>query len=91
MLLSGCGSSKPVVQDKLLSISVPPPLLACDDAPVVPDPTHATQRDVAVYMVGTWGAWKDCSDNLRAVKTIIDQQAQPATARSTPAAPVQGK
>lgn len=48
---------------------VPPPLLTCDDAPVVP--MASSQAVVARYMVALWAAGQDCRDHVNAIKSAL--------------------
>lgn len=63
-----------MVKEKLLSISVPETLMTCEEAPAVPDPDIATQRQAAAFTVGLYESWQDCHDNLAAVRQIIEEQ-----------------
>ena len=64
MGLVGCGSP-PLPEIRLTIPQLPSPLQACQGDPELPGPA-ATQKDVAVYMSGLWGAWQDCSATVRA-------------------------
>ena len=75
LLLLGCAScaTQPVATT-LAVAPIPEPLLTCQDAPDVPDPGTATQRDVAAFMVHLWGSWEDCTGNLAAISEIVHKQ-----------------
>ena len=70
--LLGCATRLPPVEHVTVA-AVPPALLTCQDAPVVPGAT-ATQKDVASYVADLYGAWDDCHGNLATVDGLIQQQ-----------------
>lgn len=72
LALASC-DSQPVVRDRLIVAPIPAPLLSCLDAPPVPGET-ATQRDAAFFMIQLYGAWDDCSQNLRSVRDMVAAQ-----------------
>ena len=72
LALPGCTTT--VTRDRLIATPIPAPLLACQDAPSVPDSTTATQRDVGAFLALLYGAWGDCHDNLDAVRGLVAQQ-----------------
>ena len=71
---AGCGHLPPIVEH-LMVAQVPETLLVCQDAPTIPEDT-ATQKDVAVFVAKLWGAWDNCSGNLRTVKDVIQRQTE---------------
>ncbi len=68
LLLGGCASAPPapIVQMRDVTVRVPPDLLSCAGAPVVPYATEQSQ--VADYIVSLHEAWSSCYRKLGAVK-----------------------
>lgn len=65
--LGGCGSQAPqvVTRIRLVEPRIPPALLVCPAAPVVPAATRQSQ--VASYVAELWRAHQVCRDHLVAV------------------------
>lgn len=64
LLLAGCGASPPRVITKIEMVRprIPPALLACPTAPVVPKATRQSQ--VATYVAELWQAHEVCHAHL---------------------------
>lgn len=71
LLLAGCGASPPrvVTRIRLVQPQIPPALLVCPAAPVVPLAT--SQSQVAAYVAELWRAHQVCHAHLAAVARTL--------------------
>jgi hypothetical protein len=71
LLLAGCAAPKPitVTKIKLVEPQIPPTLLTCPNAPVVPAAT--SQAVVANYIVALWKAGALCRNHLAAIQHML--------------------
>lgn len=78
MALGGCASSPAPVQEVRVipPPTVPPTLLACQPEPMPPDPSTATQRDVAVFLFDLAEAGQDCRRKLGVTRRLLDDYAK---------------
>ena len=72
-LLASCATVERVIRPPLV---IPPTLLTCADYPVEPSDPLAPDFDVqvAVFMVRSEDAWRDCRDTIADVAGLIEQQ-----------------
>jgi hypothetical protein len=69
VLLAGCATPPPLTRIVTITPEIPPGLLNCAAAPVVPEAT--TQAQVADYIVALWLAGQDCRAHVNAVRTVL--------------------
>lgn len=72
-LLTSCASVERIIRPPLV---VPPSLLSCAEYPIEPQDRNAADFDtlLAVWMLRTEDAWRDCRDRLRDVANLIATQ-----------------
>lgn len=56
--------------------TVPPALLTCLPEPLAPDPSTATQRDVAIFLFDLAEAGQDCRRKLGVTRRLLDTYAR---------------
>jgi hypothetical protein len=69
VVLAGCATAPPVTRIVTITPQIPPGLLRCAPAPVVPEAT--TQSQVADYIVSLWLAGQDCRAHVNAMRTVL--------------------
>ena len=69
LLLAACATQPTATRFVTLQPEVPQTLLACADAPAVPQ--ASSQSAVAAYIVALWQAGQDCRAHLKAVQTVL--------------------
>jgi len=67
---TACGTVERVIRPPLV---IPPSLLTCAPFPATPDET-ASDVDLAVYMLRSEDAWRDCRDTLADVADLVSSQ-----------------
>lgn len=70
MLLASCQTVDRVIRPNVI---VPNSLLTCEDYPAIPG-EDMTDIDLALFILRTEHAWKDCSDTLSDVADLLDEQ-----------------
>lgn len=76
--LAACGAPPPAVEHVSVAL-VPETLLTRQDAPAIPDPDTATQKDVAALLAHLW-AWGEAGwGNVDAIAKIVHKQQQRLT------------
>ena len=69
-LLVSCASVERVIRP---SVIVPNSLLVCEDYPAIPG-EGMTDTDLALFILRTEYAWRDCRDTLSDVGALLEEQ-----------------
>lgn len=74
-LLQACGTAtgvRTVTEERVTRLEIPAELTdSCADHPGMPDARTATQRDVALLIVGQYEAWRDCRVRFDALRALV--------------------
>ncbi|PIE73511.1 MAG: hypothetical protein CSA19_01945, partial [Deltaproteobacteria bacterium] len=69
ILLNSCARALELTKAQVVRLNVPSEFLQCEELTL---PSPKSQKDVSAFLIDLWGAYKQCYENIQAIKELND-------------------